>query len=252
VTLLLNTTALQGSIVKIIDISLLLDAKTPIYPGSSGFEIKWEKQIKNQDGYNNSYLQCDTHIGTHVDAPFHFLNHGETIDQVSLDILVGPVMLVCFPEAEMITEKELEGLAINEGTKRLILKTKNSASVTSNRAWRSPNGAVALTRNAARWIVNQNLSLIGIDSLSIATPSESATTHQILLEAGVIILEGLSLLGVLPGKYQLVCLPLKLSGAEASPARAVLIECQEATLVKGDCPLNLNLLVQINGKHATL
>ncbi len=210
---------------KIIDISLPLDSKTPIWPGSSGFQLNWERQIRNEDGYNNSYMQCDTHVGTHVDAPFHFINHGKTVDQVSLDILVGPAMVACFPEAGIITEKELICLAFNEGTKRLILKTQNSGASAINGSRQSLDDAVGLSRDAARWIVDQNLSLIGIDSLSIARPSESSTIHQILLEAGVIILEGLSLHGVLPGVYQLVCLPLKLCGAEASPARAVLIEC---------------------------
>jgi arylformamidase len=210
--------------VKIIDISLPLNSKTPIYPGSRGFEIRWDKQICKGDGYNNSWLRCDTHVGTHIDAPFHFLEHGKTIEQVPLDILVGPVMVASFPEVEVITEEVLKGLAFNEGSRRLILKTKNSEQFTGIGSRGNLKDAVALSSGAAKWIVTQKISLIGIDSLSISKFSESTTVHQILLEAGVIILEGLSLYGVSPGIYQLVCLPLKLSGAEASPSRAVLIE----------------------------
>lgn len=170
---------------------------------------------------NVSRLDCDVHVGTHVDAPWHFLKNGATVEQLPLDILIGPAIVAYLPGASAITASDLADLALPTGTKRLLLRTSNSelwaAGVTEFRT-----DYVALTADAARWVVDQSIYLIGVDYLSVQRYEDDPLTHQILLEAGVIILEGLNLAGVRPGVYELICLPIHLVGADGAPARVVL------------------------------
>jgi len=173
------------------------------------------------DPANVSRLDCDVHVGTHVDAPWHFLENRCTVEQLPLDTLIGPAIVAYLPEAGAVTAGDLDGLALLPGTKRLLLRTHNSelwsAGVTGFR-----KDYVALTADAGCWVVDQGIRLIGVDYLSVQRYEDSSLIHQILLEAGVIILEGLNLAGVQPGVYELICLPIRLVGADGAPARAVL------------------------------
>jgi arylformamidase len=159
-----------------------------------------------------------------VDAPAHFIENGASIEQLPLEILMGPVTVVELLEAEVITPELLEAQTLAPETRRLLIKTKNSA------LWDDPGHPfnpdfVALNSESARWIVNKGIDLVGIDYLSIQMFKETdAPTHRTLLEAGIIIVEGLDLRKVDPGDYQLFCLPIKLAGCEGAPARAILIE----------------------------
>lgn len=173
------------------------------------------------DPANVSRLDCDVHVGTHLDVPRHFLEDGATVEQVPLDILVGSAIVAHLPEVDSITASCLADLSLPPGTERFLLRTRNSefwaAGVTEFR-----KDYVALTADAARWAVDQGIRLIGVDYLSVQRYDDSPLTHKIFLEAGVIILEGLNLAGVQPGAYELICLPIHLVGAEGAPARAVL------------------------------
>lgn len=173
------------------------------------------------DANNVSRLDCDVHIGTHVDAPWHFLEDGATVEQLPLDIMIGPATVAYLSEVSAVHASDLADLALPQGTKRLLLRTRNSelwaAGVTEFR-----EDYVALAADAARWLVDQGIRLIGVDYLSVQRYKDSPLTHQILLVAGVIIIEGLNLANVQPGAYELICLPLRLVGADGAPARAVL------------------------------
>lgn len=177
--------------------------------------------LKAGDRANVSRLDCDVHMGTHVDAPWHFLSDGFTVDEMSLDVLIGPATVAYLPEASVITAKELAGLNLPSGIQRLLLKTRNSdlwaAGVTEFR-----KDYVALSADAARWAVERGIRLVGIDYLSVQCYDDNPLTHQILMKAGVIIVEGLNLAAVEPGSYELICLPLRLVGADGAPVRAVL------------------------------
>jgi arylformamidase len=159
-----------------------------------------------------------------VDAPAHFIENGASVEQLTLEILMGPATVVELPEAEIITPELLEAQALAPETRRLLIKTKNSA------LWADPGHSfnpdfVALNSESARWIVNKGIDLVGIDYLSIQMFKDTdPLTHRILLEAGIVIVEGLDLRKAGPGDYQLYCLPLKLAGCEGAPARTVLIE----------------------------
>ena len=205
----------------IIDISVQLKPDMPTWPDSVGFRLTRTMSLEAGDRANVSRLDCDVHMGTHVDAPWHFLSDGFTVDEMSLDVLIGPAIVAYLPEASVITANELADLNLASGIQRLLLKTRNSdlwaAGVTEFR-----KDYVALSADAARWVVERGIRLVGIDYLSVQCYADNPLTHQILMQAGVIIVEGLNLAGVEPGAYELICLPIRLVGADGAPVRAVL------------------------------
>jgi len=205
------------------DISVPLYNGMPVWPDSNGIRIIRTSKIECGDQCNVSRLDCDIHVGTHIDAPYHFLANGATIDELQLEILVGPALVVHFPDLNVITTDDLEILDLPDGISRILFRTRNSD------FWKKginefEHDYVALTSGAASWLVNKGFSLVGIDYLSIQRYGDAPLTHKILLENGIIILEGLNLSGIEPRTYQLICLPLNLKGAEGAPARAVLID----------------------------
>ncbi len=207
---------------KIIDISVPIDKSLPLWPGSSGFRLTRVAKIGKEGAFNESHVELNVHVGTHVDAPLHFVKDGKTIAEVPLDTLVGEVVVAHVPKVKRITEEDLKKLSLPKGTKRILFKTSNSA------LWKKGNkfdrDYVGLTTSAAIWLAKQEIRLVGIDYLSIAIMSEAKEVHQALLGAGIYILESLDLSRAKAGKAELVCLPLKLALAEAAPARAFLIQ----------------------------
>jgi len=207
----------------IIDISVPLHSGIPTWPGSPGFRLFQTMRMDDGEVANVSQLETDVHIGTHVDAPWHFVAGGKTIEQLSLEVLMGTAVVGYLPEVSAVTPEDLEALALPRQTKRLLLRTRNSQ-LWANEVSEFQTDFVALTADAAQWVVNQGIQLIGVDYLSVQRYYDSPLTHEILLGAGVVIVEGLNLTDVTPGLYDLVCLPLKLVGSDGAPARAVLIQ----------------------------
>ena len=210
---------------KIIDISVPLQSDMPIWPGSQDLCLKSLMSIENGDQTNVSRLDLDVHAGTHVDAPLHYIMGGASVEQMSLDILLGPAFILYLPQVDIITADTLSASSIPEGTERLLLRTKNSE------FWNTPPAEfrtdyAALTEDAAKWIVEHGIRLIGIDYLSVQCYNDNSETHEILLGANVIIIEGLNLTDIVPGHYELICLPLRLVGSEGAPARVVLRQLQ--------------------------
>lgn len=207
-----------------IDISLPISPGLPVWPGDPGVELERIRAIADGCASNDSRLGCSVHTGTHVDAPLHFLDNGASVEKLPLDVLVGPAEVVEVPDAERISHTILENLSLPEGTTRLLIKTRNSDLWNDARHPFNPD-FVALDAPAASWVVERGIRLIGIDYLSIQRfVDKDPATHRILLASGVIIVEGLDMRQVDPGRYQLICLPLKLSGSDGAPARAILIE----------------------------
>ena len=204
------------------DISLAIEPGLPTWPTSEGFRIRRAMRVAAGDPANVSIVEMDVHTGTHVEAPLHFLDGTDALEAVELDRFVGPAQVVEVA-GPAVTADGLAGLAIPPGTARLLVKTGNSA------RWAAGWGAfderyVALTRDAAQWVVERGIRLIGIDHLSIEQFDDGGETHRILMRAGVVILEGLNLHGIDPGAYTLVAAPIRLAGTEAAPARALLID----------------------------
>jgi len=211
---------------KIIDITVPLTIEMPIWPGCKGIWITHIMRLENGDSSNVSRLDINLHTGTHVDAPRHFLQNGKTVEHLPLDVLVGPSYVAHLPDATDVTPRNLTDLNLPSGTKRLLLRTRNSE-LWAAKTTEFKEDFVALTHEAAQWIVDKKIRLIGVDYLSIQRYSDDSRTHQILLGAGTIALEGLNLSNVKTGFYELICLPLSLVGAEASPARAILRQIRE-------------------------
>ncbi len=206
---------------RLIDISLPLQPDLPTWPGDP--TLQRERFLRMEDGTlaNVSQLACCVHVGTHVDAPYHFVADGNTVEHLALDTLIGEAVVAHLPDVESVTAADLERLALPAGRQRLLLRTHNSALWAAGMApFREEY--VALTADAAQWVVDHGIRLIGVDYLSVQRYHDGPRTHQILLEAEIIILEGLNLADVSPGTYELLCLPLKLVGSEGAPARAVL------------------------------
>jgi arylformamidase len=211
------------------DISLALGPGTPAWPGDPPVTVAAASRIASGDPANVSALGLGSHAGTHIDPPAHFLDGGVTADQVSLEALIGEAVVVEIPRATgAIGPEDIEGADL-DGATRVLFKTGNSARW---RGWGSPERPeaepwVGVSAEAARWLVDRGVALVGIDALSIEPPdSPGFPTHLTLLRAGVVIVEGLDLTGVPPGTYRLLCLPLRLEGGDGAPARAVLEELQ--------------------------
>jgi len=206
---------------RIYDISLTISPEIPIWPGDPLIVLERIATIEAGSEINLTRLEMCAHSGTHVDAPFHFINGALTVDQLSLKVLSGRAYVLNLPDCDLITTKVLESADIPPRTRRLLFKTRNS-SYWSSRGNVFQENYVGLGKDGAQWLVDRGVKLVGIDYLSIAPYSDTRATHEILLKAGVIVLEGLDLSKVSQGRYTLHCLPLKLAGADGAPARAIL------------------------------
>lgn len=209
----------------IYDISIPIDANLPVWDGDPPISVERVMRMEAGDAYNLTRLEISAHTGTHVDAPLHFVPGGGAVESLALGALTGPARVVEFDLEGDIGAAHLEAAAIPPGTQRLIFKTRNS------RLWEQrPTPFVTtfsgVAEDGARWLVERGVRLVGIDYLSIegyASVEAGSPVHRILLGAGVVVLEGLDLRAVPPGAYDLFCLPVKISGADGAPARAILV-----------------------------
>lgn len=169
--------------------------------------------------YNVSQLQLGSHTLTHIDAPYHFEPSGKTVDELPLDVLVGPCRVFEIRGAA-ITCEHIRALNLRRTT-RVLFKTRNSESWSK----RFKKSFTYITPDAANALVEKGVRLVGIDYLSVEKfGSKDFSTHHSFLRNGVVILEGLNLAKVRPGPYTLVALPLKIEGGDGSPARAILLD----------------------------
>jgi arylformamidase len=204
-----------------IDISMPLRNGIVGWPGDVPVEVARRMSIEQGSDYNISMVTLSTHSGTHVDAPLHFIQGGRSIDMVDFDATVGPARVIEITDPESIKPAELEGCEITPG-ERVLFKTVNS-----NKPWPElpfEENYVAVTPEAAAYLVDRKVRCVGIDYLSVGSLNmdSSVPTHKTLLAGGVWIIECLYLGGISPGLYDLVCLPLRIEGAEGAPARAII------------------------------
>ncbi len=212
----------MAKLAKIIDISVPIYNGMVVYPGDFGASIEPFRQIARGDAANLSRLKLGSHTGTHVDAPRHFVEGREPVDQLPLDVLVGEARVLDLTTVErQISPADLENAGIGAAA-RILLKTSNS------RLWADPvfsKEYVSLSNEAADFLVERGSRLVAIDYLSVERfHPDGHHVHHALLSASVVVVEGVNLSAVEPGDYQLVCLPLKIRDADGAPARAVLIK----------------------------
>ncbi|MBI9046880.1 MAG: cyclase family protein [Anaerolineaceae bacterium] len=209
---------------KFFDISIGIDENLPVWPGDPRPEITKDLQIKNGDIANTSVIHMGNHVGTHIDAPSHFFDGAATIDKIPIDKMIGPVQVIRINnEIELITEEVLEVLSIKTGFKKVLFRTRNSEIWMKN-TMDFDFSFVGFSKDAAQYLVDKGIELIGVDYLSVAPFNDPISAHKELLSSGVVILEGLNLSEVDEGEYRLYCLPIKFIGLDGGPARAIL-EC---------------------------
>jgi arylformamidase len=198
---------------KIIDITRPLSGSTVAYPGDKPPVFTQH----DQGHYLISDLRMNSHSGTHIDAPVHYLKTGDTIDTIPLSQLVGPCRVIDVSGAG----SEISASAIRGrvgGVPRILLKTVFSLCTTFKEDYPS------LTCDAARYLIENRVTCVGIDSFSIEAFVCDGTVHRELLGNNCVIIELLDLSAVGEGDYTMVALPLRLSGLDGSPARVILIQ----------------------------
>jgi arylformamidase len=204
------------------DISVTLGSESIDHPGAIPYSRKLIWGIKKGNACDLSELNMTTHTGTHIDAPAHFIPQGKSIDQYPASDFILPAHVVNIDDKELIRAAHLERIDSQPGD-ALLFRTRNSVSGISKKGPLSKE-YISLTLESAEICVRKKVKLVGIDYVTIDPYSDrSFGTHRKLLENGVLILEGINLNEVPEGKYTLICLPLKIEGAEASPVRAVLL-----------------------------
>jgi arylformamidase len=205
----------------IYDVTVPISNSMPVWPGDPAVRLSAKSHLSRDKTHTVrlTAIEMGSHTGTHIDAPFHMIEDGDRLDQVSLDTLVGKATVFEVGAARSIGPSQLERLNWS-GVERVLFKTENS------RHWK--DGAfhaefVYLEPDGADFLVQRGVRLVGIDYLSIDKfKSESHPSHFTLLKKHIAILEGLDLSAVPPGEYTLVALPLNLHGADGAPTRVIL------------------------------
>ncbi len=202
----------------ICDVSRALTPGHPNWPGDAPFLVTAGARIAAGDTVNTGMLSTSTHTGTHVDAPWHYDDAGSRLQDVPLDVYIGPCLLLDVRGHGPVDADVLDGL--QDLPERLLLYTGQPAH------WDTfPQDFAALTPGFVRRAAALGVRLVGTDGPSVdALSSTALPAHAAFMETGLHILEGLNLGGVTPGRYQLVCLPLPLVGTDGAPARAVLLD----------------------------
>ena len=203
-----------------------IDISVPVHSGMVHWpkdpEIKVERvmEMARGDVCNVSHLSLGAHTGTHMDAPLHFIAKGKSIDQLPFEATIGLARVIEIADEESIKPEELRPHRI-KADERILFKTRNS-----EESWRSnefDEDFVYISREGAQFLAERKVRTVGVDYLSVGGyKRDGVETHHALLGAGIWVIEGLNLARVKPGQYELVCLPIKLEGAEGAPARALL------------------------------
>jgi arylformamidase len=203
-----------------------IDISVPIYsgmvhwPDDPGVSVERTKDLSRGDAANVSKLELGAHTGTHIDAPRHFLVDGAGIDELPFDATIGPARVISIEHPQTILPAELEAHRLRAG-ERVLFLTRNS-----ERCWKNNQFVedfVYISAAAAQFLVQRQVRTVGIDYLSVGGyVHDGVETHRLLLGAGIWLIEGINLSAVKPGTYELVCLPLRVAGADGAPARAIL------------------------------
>ncbi|MCC3358090.1 arylformamidase [Bacillus sp. REN16] len=202
---------------KIIDISQPLSEKTQEWPNDTPFHFELSWSIDNDSTVNVGKITTSTHIGTHIDAPYHFDNEGKKVQELELDLYVGKAKVIEISGKKEIGIEDLAGFELS-GVKRLLIRTNSWL----NRK-QFPSAITSLNPEAASFLAENGIQLIGVDTPSVdQLDSKDLQAHHQLHKNGIYILEGIVLDDVEPGDYELIALPLPIEGADGSPVRAVL------------------------------
>ncbi len=202
-----------------IDLTRTIHKGLATWPGDSKPEILPASRIQNGDSCNTSTLRLSSHLGTHLDAPYHFEPGGKRLDDMALDPFIGQATVIDFTsQSTHISREDLESRELN-GVARLLIKTRFGERLDQTDF---SEDFVGMAPDAAEFVVENGIELVGIDYLSIEPFHQPGhETHHTLLQNEVVIVEGLDLSHLTPGTYDFICLPLKIKDCDGSPCRAV-------------------------------
>lgn len=200
-----------------IDISQPLQTGVAEWPGDTPFSYEVAFNKADTGSVNIGKLVTSTHMGTHIDAPFHFTDEGEKVHELPIDVYIGRALVIDLSNLPSIGRQELEALDFG-GAERILLKTGQREDFTA-----FPEAFTYLRADIAPFLKERGVRLIGVDTPSV-DPEDSKTldAHHALHAHNVLILENIVLDNVEPGNYELIALPLRLYGADGSPVRAVI------------------------------
>lgn len=191
---------------RIIDISRTLQ-EAPLYPGGEGARIEPIRSMADGADYNLSLVTADSHMGTHADAPSHYIPDGATIDQMPLENYCGKCRVISVPAGTLIKLDDIRGKIA--GYDRIVLHG---------------GGSAQLCEEAAEYLAACRIKALVTDAVSVGPPDNERCIHEALLGAGVAVIENAVLDGVEDGEYLLFAFPVKYGGCDGAPVRAVLVQ----------------------------
>jgi len=199
---------------KIIDITLplhsFMEKPLPIF---KGFQFQWESRLEKGQHSNRSKFSMESHVGTHVDAPLHFIPEGKSIDEMPISRLIGKAQVIEVPFPQAVTDDFLSSRL--KGTKIAIFKFGRER-LNREHPYFSVEGV--------NYLIQHGIQVVGTDNFDIDSKTTEWKIHHMMLGQEMLIVEGLLLKKVLPGIYDFICLPLIVKGGEAAPARVILVD----------------------------
>ena len=205
----------------ILDVTVPITNSMPVWPGDPQVRLSPKSHLSRDKSHTVrlTAIEMGSHTGTHLDAPYHFVEGGRRLHEIPLEQLTGRVAVINLPGVRSIGRKDLEDLKW-DGIERVLFKTENSKHWQDGKFYED---FVYLEPDAAEFLAGRGVRLVGIDYLSIDKfKSEKHPTHFALLTKNIVILEGLDLSKVSPGEYTLFALPLNLQDADGAPTRVIL------------------------------
>jgi arylformamidase len=203
-----------------IDATVMLRHGLPHWPGDPPVVITRVAEIAQGHDANVSHLSMGAHSGTHMDSPLHFIDGALGLDDMPFTATVGEARVIEIHDPQQVTLDELRPHHVHPG-ERILFRTANS-----ERCWSLDHFVedfVHISEAAARHLAAAGVRTVGVDYLSVGGFHEDGTKiHRILLGAGIWIVEGLDLSAVRAGRYEMVCLPIKLLASDGAPARVLL------------------------------
>ena len=203
-----------------IDVSVGLRSGMVHWPGDPEVKIDRMLKIESGDDCNVSTIFMSLHTGTHIDSPYHFVKSGEAIHELPLSAVIGKARVIEITDSESIKPEELRLHRVRKG-ERILFKTLNS-----KRCWKSDKFVedfVYISTESLKYLVDRKVRTIGVDYLSVGGYNKNINqVHEVLLKAGIWIIEGLDLSSVKEGYYELICLPIKVEKGDGAPARTVM------------------------------
>lgn len=208
---------------RIFDVSMTLSEDLPVWPGAPKYQLQQHKTSLPKGGpKTDSHFSMIPHFGTHIDAPLHFDPAGASIEQLDVNLLMGPCVVYEHKARRDMTREDLIAMGLEQGP-RVLFKTANSGGIKAGVDF--DRDYVSFAPDAIDYLVEVGVKLLGIDGYAIGSFEKSSDPNHVrFCGSGGVIIELLDLSGIAPGSYELMALPVKMAGLEAAPARVLLLE----------------------------